>query len=126
MNWRRWATTTHGPAEAIAASFAFWWGWWVASPFWNAFDSTPTFRVMSAVAPGWGGLAMVSGLLLLRFSLTGNSAFKQSTLIFLVAFFAFVTFVLAAANYRSTALPVYSHAVFTFAFLWYSERRRNG
>ena len=59
-NWRKWATTTHGPAELIAASFAFWWGFWTLSPGWNMFGTSPTYTLMAILAPDyvWGGVLM--------------------------------------------------------------------
>lgn len=128
MRARAWAKTINGVSEGIAASFAFWWGAWVASPFWATFDSTPTFRVMADLAPAWlwGSLPMAAGLLLLRYSIMGNRTLKQHALLFLVAFFVFVFAVLTLGNPSSTAVPTYLHAAVMYGFMWYADRRRRG
>ncbi len=128
MDWRQWATTTHGPSELIAASFAFWWGLWIWSPGWSAVESTPTYRVFALVAPDvvWGGVLMAASVLLAWASLSGLSALKQVTLLFLVAYLVFVTVIVGLANIYSAAPVTYFHVAITYAWLWWTDRRRNG
>lgn len=120
--------TTHGPAELIAASFAFWWGFWVASPWWVVFGTSPTYALMGVVAPDfvWGGSLMVAGAALGYSSLRMFSAAKQMALLFLVGYFVFVACVFGVSNIGSTAPITYLHVAGTYAWLWYTERRRNG
>ncbi len=128
MDLRHWATTTHGPSEFIAASFAFWWGLWIASPGWSSFDSTPTYRGMGLVAPDvvWGGVLMVAAVLLAWASLSGLAGWKQLVLLFLFSYFVFVTVVVGMANISSAAGVAYFHVAVTYAWLWWVDRRRNG
>lgn len=128
MTLRQWATTTHGPAELIAASFAFWWGFWIVSPGWTTFGTSPTFRMMALVASEvtWGLLPMVAGVVLGYGSLCGWAVGKQAVLLFLVAYFVFVSVVFGFANIGSTALITYLHIALTYGWLWWTERRRYG
>jgi hypothetical protein len=126
MDWKRWATTTHGPSELIAASFAFWWGLWIWSPGWVVFGTSRTYRVMEMVAPDivWGGVLMLAAVLLGWASLREISAVKLPVLLFLMAYFMFVTVIFSMANIGSTAPTTYFHVAITFAWLWFTERRR--
>lgn len=128
MDWRTWATTTHGPAELIAASFALWWGLWVWSPGWAVFGTSPSYAVMAAVAPDviWGGALMAAGLALGWLSLSFRTHGKQLVLLFLMAYFVFVAVVFGVANLGSTAPATYFHVAVTYAWLWWTEKRRNG
>ena len=127
-NWKKWATTTHGPAELIAASFAFWWGFWTLSPGWNMFGTSPTYTLMALLAPDyvWGGVLMAAGGALGWLSLAGSIYAKQATLLFLMAYFVFVTVIFSVSNIGATAPITYFHVALTYAFLWWTERRRNG
>ncbi len=128
INWREWATTTHGPAELLAASFAFWWGYWIWSPGWEAFGTSATYTVMGQVAPDviWGGVLMAAGVALGWLSLTRRIHGKQLILLFLMGYFIFVSVVFGFANMGSTAPITYFHVALTYAWLWWTERRRNG
>ncbi len=126
MDLRHWATTTHGPAELLAASFAFWWGLWVWSPGWAMFQTSPTYALMSILAPDfvWGGVLMAAGAGLGWCSLRQFSAVKQVVLLFLMGYFVFVTVIFAVSNIGATAPVTYLHVALTYAWLWYTERRR--
>jgi hypothetical protein len=126
MDRRQWAISVHGPAELIAASFAFWWGFWITSPWWVVFGTSRTYRVMELVAPDyvWGGALMLAGLVLACSSLQDVTVAKLPALLFLVAYFVFVSIVFGAANIGSTAPITYLHVAATYAWLWFTARRR--
>ena len=128
MSFQRWVITSWGPAEAIAANFAIWWGLWLMSPGWSSFGTSSTFSVMAMVASEtvWGLLPTVAGVLLGWASLRGRSRVKRVVLLFLVAYFVFVTFIFALANFGSTAPVTYLHVALMYAWLWWTEVRRDG
>lgn len=96
------------------------------SPWWVMFSTSPTYHLMAILAPDyvWGGSLMVAGVALGWCSLRQFSTVKQTTLLFLTGYFVFVTCIFAVSNLGATAPITYFHVALTYAWLWYTERRR--
>ena len=81
---------------------------------------------MAIIAPDlvWGGVLMLAGAGLGYCSLRQFSTVKQVTLLFLVGYFVFVACIFGVSNFGATAWITYLHVSLTYAWLWYTERRR--
>lgn len=68
--WESLAIALSRPINKVAAAtlsaYTFLWGVWLASPFWNVFDSAHVFSWLDSVMPEtvWGVLAMSVGAIM--------------------------------------------------------------
>lgn len=127
-NWRKWATTTHRASRVDSGQLCLLVGVLDVIAGVEYVRTSPTYKLMAFLAPDyvWGGVLMVAGVALGWLSLTGRGYAKQIILLFLVAYFVFVTVIFAVANIGATAPITYFHVALTYAWLWWTERRRNG
>lgn len=97
------------PLELLGALWALAWGIWVGNPFWNVFPSSPTFRVLSQVAPEsvWGlcSLAVGVGQLWAVYRDHLGWRYRVSVLAFLL--WSFITLMFMLGNPSSTATITY-------------------
>lgn len=119
----------YGGLEAIVENFALWWGFWVLSPWWSTYDSSPTFAILSGVLPSWvaGGLPMAAAIVLLIVRIKGKqwSAVKHAALFFLIGYFLFIGLIFGIANIQSTAWLTYISISFIYLFILFAVTGRN-
>jgi len=91
--------------ETLMVAYLLVWGFWIASPWWTIYDSTPTFRMLSTIAPAWvvGGLPILSALLLSIAYRLRLWRLRWAVLFFLVGFFQFVAVLYFLSNPVSPA-----------------------
>lgn len=88
----------------------FLWGVWIASPYWDTFNSTPTFRAMAGLPLPenvQGFLIMCVGLSVLWGIVSGNRKLRKVSIFWSVLIWAFISAMFIDANYQSTATITY-------------------
>lgn len=88
---RKWLSSPFGVLEMILGIFLLLWGFWILSPWWSSYGSTPSWRVLALISPAWltGGLPILAALLLLVAQYTRWYKLHHIVLFFLVGYFLF-------------------------------------
>lgn len=116
-----WLFSLLGSLEAIVFFFSGLWGFWLVSPWWDAFGTSITFCVMALTAPRWvwGGVPLLLAVLLLVCSVMGWRQAKRVVMLGMVFFWTFVWAAFAMGNLHSTATASYLLYSSLYAWLWY-------
>lgn len=86
------------------------WGFWIISPWWSSFSSTPTFSVIRSIdSTGflWGGASMLIGCIYGYSWLSRNTSLMTWCLFVSGFFWLIVSLACAFANFASTAGVTY-------------------
>jgi hypothetical protein len=85
------------------------WGLWLISPLWATFDSTPTYRIMSAFAGEevWGVVLAATGIVGLASTIGGMMRVSQNLMLMSAVLWFTISGTFMASNFFSTASVVY-------------------
>lgn len=97
-------------ASAILGLFSILWGFWVANPWWEVFDSAQVYHVLNWLAPEWlwGTVPLVLGFLMLIGMKKGKFKFLTRGVLFGFYFWLFTASCLFIGDWQNTAGVAYS------------------
>lgn len=95
--------------EALGIGWAFVWGFWLASPWWDTLANAPAFSVMAQAGPDWmwGGIPMLTAVAVVVAHRLRRWIIKQILFGILMSFFVFASVIFALANWQGTAVITY-------------------
>lgn len=96
-------------AELLGGLAGLLWGAWLLNPSWDAFEITPGFAAMAAIAPEpvWGSALLLIGALQLWALIRDRWPWRRRSAFLLFCAWMFITVMIGRANYRAAAVVVY-------------------
>lgn len=104
----------------IYGVIALMWGLWLANPWLESFDSSPSYAALAQVLPEWAwGLVMIALGVLTLYSISQQFGRLRRWLSLIhVIFWMFVSTLLAIGNLSSAGIPVYYVIAFLALFFY--------
>lgn len=108
--------------EFIPALFNLLWGFWLISPWWNAFSSSTAFTLMSNIADRyvWGAFVGIVGLFQMVSLFTDKLKVRAWASLLSVFILILLSVIFAFGNFRSTATINYA-VIAICAWLGFTE-----
>lgn len=105
-------------AEFLSALALIGWGFWLLAPWWETFNSSPSFQAMAYVAPEWvwGATVAILGLCQMAAFVGEHRNVRIATALGGVFIWSSVSLMFGLGNIASTGAIAY--ALFALSSLW--------